>query len=249
MKAIVNGLATEYEDSGAGPAILFLHGWKADLHTFDGVIPLIKPGHRIIRLDMPGFGGTEVPRTAWEVRDYAVFVSDFLKKIGVASYTIVGHSFGCRVAIKGTATGVLSPNKLILIGAAGISHSKSARNRLITAITKAGKAALAVVPVPRLKAALRKRVYEAVKSDYLTVGPLKDTYVKIVGEDLSKSAPLIRVPTLLIYGSTDEQTTVSEAKVYEKLIMGSKLTVHEGRGHFVHEEAPAEIAQDINDFI
>jgi len=249
MKTILDGLAVEYEDSGQGPAILFLHGWKTDLHTFDSLALLIAQGRRVLKLDLPGFGGTETPSTPWNVGDYASFVANFLKKVGAIDYSIIGHSFGCRIAIKGVATGKLSPRRLVLIGAAGIAHSRSARNRLFTIVTKIGKTALSVIPAPGLKAVLRKRVYEKARSDYLTAGALRETYVKIVGEDLSKAATLIDVPTLLIYGSEDDQTPIREAKAYERLIKGSRLMSLEGRGHFVHQEEPEKVAQLINDFI
>lgn len=249
MKIIVDGMAAEYQDSGTGKALLLLHGWKADFHTFDRLMPLISAGHRVVRLDLPGFGGTEAPKRPWSVSDYAEFVAAFLKKLGISSYAIVGHSFGCRVAIKGTATGTLMPDRLVLIGAAGIAHSKSLRNRIFTIVTKIGKAVLSIVPAPRFKAALRARVYERARSDYLTAGALKETYVRIVGENLAPSAALIAVPTLLVYGSEDNQTPIGEAQEYERLIKGSKLVTLPGRSHFVHEEEPAQVAELINNFV
>ena len=62
MKIIVKNLAIEYRDEGTGPVALFLHGWKDNLHTFDPLMPFLSDKLRIIRLDLPGFGESEISK-------------------------------------------------------------------------------------------------------------------------------------------------------------------------------------------
>ncbi len=113
MKVIVDNIAIESVDSGEGPVILMLHGWKDSLNTFDKLVPLL-PGYRVIRLDMPGFGASDAPRNAWGVGEYVDFVKAFIEKLNISPEIIVGHSFGGRIAIKGVGTGVLKPKMLVL---------------------------------------------------------------------------------------------------------------------------------------
>jgi pimeloyl-ACP methyl ester carboxylesterase len=86
--------------------VLLLHGWGANLQTFDGLARPLAPTFRVVRLDLPGFGGTEQPPSDWHIADYAQFVSAFLQKLGVSQPAcIIAHSFGGRVTIKGRGAG------------------------------------------------------------------------------------------------------------------------------------------------
>ena len=120
MKVIVNNLAIEYEDEGSGPVLLFLHGWQDSLHTFDAISDDLKKNYRIIRLDLPGFGKSDLPKTVWSISDYVSFVNDFIKKINLSVYALVGHSFGGRIILKGSGQRKIESEKNILISSAGI---------------------------------------------------------------------------------------------------------------------------------
>ena len=73
MKLIVYNLATEYTIEGAGGTALFLHGWQDNLHTWDSLASLLAPMYRVVRLDLPGFGKTELPRETWNLYNYIQF--------------------------------------------------------------------------------------------------------------------------------------------------------------------------------
>ncbi|MEN9561613.1 MAG: hypothetical protein RIQ56_886, partial [Candidatus Parcubacteria bacterium] len=146
MKIIIEGLATEYLDEGEGPVVLMLHGWKDDMHTFDQIVPPLLSHYRVVRLDLPGFGGTEIPKRTWQVSDYARFVDAFVQKLRIDVDVLIGHSFGGRVSIKGVGTGLLKPKKLVLIASAGIARKRKLRNKLLTLGAKIGKVVTAVPP-------------------------------------------------------------------------------------------------------
>ena len=122
MKIIVQNLATEYLDEGTGEVVLFLHGWQDNLHTFDSLVSLLPPTLRIIRLDLPGFGKSEVPKETWDLNNYVQFVKDFIQKLDIKVYAFIGHSFGGRIVIKGEATKNLQAQKIILIGSGITLH-------------------------------------------------------------------------------------------------------------------------------
>ncbi len=124
MKAIVEGLATEYTDEGHGQVVLMLHGWGDNLHTFDPLLQFILK-YRVVRLDLPGFGNSEKPQDVWGVQEYANFVRAFCAKLDIVPEAILGHSFGGRIILKGVGTGVLSPQKIILIASAGIAKRRA----------------------------------------------------------------------------------------------------------------------------
>ncbi|MCE9541285.1 alpha/beta hydrolase [Candidatus Kaiserbacteria bacterium] len=247
MKVIVNGVATEYADDGTGPVILMLHGWKDSLHSFDPLIPVLTQAYRVVRLDMPGFGGTEMPPKNWVLGDYVDFVGGFISKLKLDVHTLAGHSFGGRVAIKGVADGMFTPAKLVLIASAGVAERNTLRNKSLKVLAKVGK--LATLPLPKsVKNKLRNRLYKNIQSDYTNAGTLKDTFVNVISENLSGAAKEVTVPALLIWGSADTETTLEEGVRLGGLIKNSRLELIQAAGHFVHREHPDTVARLIGDF-
>ncbi len=249
MPLILNNLAVEYQDQGTGPAILLLHGWKDSLHTFDKPIPFLTKHWRIIRVDLPGFGGSEVPRESWNVGDYVQFVKDFCDKLNIQPEVIIGHSLGGRIAIKGVATRKLAPKKLILIASAGVAETRTFRNYVFYLLAKIGKVVSFIPPFVFWRTQLRKKLYLAAKSDYADSGVLKNTFLNIIREDLSAYASQISIPTLLVWGVEDTATPLAEGKRLVQLIKNSQLVVLDGAGHFVHQEKPDRVFEMINTFI
>jgi len=251
MKLIVDNLAVEYEDQGShdGVAMLLLHGWKNDLHTFDSIVPQLSSSYRTVRLDLPGFGGSETPAADWKIDDYVDFVNAFAKKLGIHCDILVGHSFGGRIVIKSLARKVLRPRKIVLIASAGIAKRKSLRNGVVALAAKVGKA---VAAIPLLSSALRnlrRTLYRKIGSDYETAGVLKRIFLNVIREDLSESARAISVPALLIWGDRDTETPVSDGKRLAQLIPNSRLEVIAGAGHFVHREKSEEVVRIIKNFV
>lgn len=249
MKTVVQNLVVEYENEGAGPVILMLHGWKDTLHTFDGIASPLMKTHRVLRLDMPGFGGSEMPKGTWDISAYVDFVEKFIGKLHLDVDTIIGHSFGGRITIKGVGTGVLKPRHVVLVSAAGLAKRKTIRNTLLAALSKIGRIATAIPPFSFRRQELRRKLYKAIGSDYFNAGVLKDTFVKVVSEDLSEYAKKISVPTLIVWGSSDDTTPIEQADRIHSLVRGSVLKVIDGGGHFVHCQKPTETADEIKKFI
>lgn len=251
MKIILNNLAVEYRDEGNGPVVLLLHGWKDDLHTYNELIPALGSGFRTVRLDFPGFGGSESPKHAWSTRDYARFVADFCSKLGIRPDVIVGHSFGGRVLLRGLTDGLFTLQKVILIASAGLAKYKTFHAHFFLFAAKIGKVILFFLP-KRLKQHFRRRLYGAAGSgDYMNIhnGVLKETFIKAIREDLSGCACAVSIPTLLIWGNRDVTTPVWEGERLHNLISGSRLEVIPGAGHFVHQEKATEVAKLIRMFL
>lgn len=248
MKCIVRGLAVEYEDRGSGKLIVMLHGWKDDLHTFDGVASALGEDFRIVRLDLPGFGGSEAPKGDWILDDYVEFVKDFLGKLSISPDTLIGHSFGGRITIKGIATNKFSAKKVILISSAGVARRKTIKNLMLTVLAKIGRVVTAIPPISFWRQEIRRGLYRNIGSDYFQAGALGGTFLNIIKEDLSSSAKNITIPTLIIWGREDETTLLSEGERLHQLISGSNLQVIKGAGHFVHKERPEEVSELIRKF-
>jgi pimeloyl-ACP methyl ester carboxylesterase len=84
--------------AGAGLPIVLLHGFGASLHWWHRVVPLLARRHRVIRIDLLGFGGSEKPKSGYSMEDQGRLVALALGKLHVRGAVVVGHSMGFSVA-------------------------------------------------------------------------------------------------------------------------------------------------------
>ena len=249
MKIIVDNLATEYKDEGAGKVLLFLHGWKDSLESFDQIIPSLASEYRVIRLDLPGFGKTALPKETWDLDNYINFVNSFIIKLNISPYALIGHSFGGRIIIKGVSDEKLKSEKIVLIGSAGIAKRKTLKNYFFTVIAKIGKLVTYIPPFYFYRNIFKKKLYSFVGSDYFNTGALKNTFLKVIKEDLSEYAKKINTPTILIWGIDDTETPVTDGERLSGMIKGSRIEKIENAGHFVHKQKSTEVAKLIKEFL
>jgi pimeloyl-ACP methyl ester carboxylesterase len=249
MQVIVNGLMTNYERKGSGKAVVLLHGWGDDLTTFRQLSAMLAGAFDVIAVDLPGFGKTETPKNDWKLDDFALFTADFLRKIGIKeTYAVIGHSNGGAVAIRGVASGKLSPDRLVLLASSGIRGEYKGRNKALRLITKTGK--LLTAPLPkRAKKRLQRTVYSTVGSDMLVAENMQETFKLVVTDDVQNDAATIEVPTLLIYGSNDTATPQRYGERFATLIPKSKLEIIKGAGHFVHHQHADDVGQLVTEFL
>lgn len=248
MQLIVDGLATNYSRQGHGQLVLILPGWGDDSRGWSAFAKKLARDYDVVVLDLPGFGGTQDPPTAWDLSDYARFVQSFLSKAQLEPFAIIGHSNGGGIAIRGTARGWLQPKRLVLLASAGIRGEDETRNRALRRITKTGK--LLTTPLPnKLKRRLRGKVYQAIGSDMLVAEKLQTTFKRVVTDDVQRDASLITVPTLLVYGEEDRATPLRYGQTFSRAIAGSSLQVVPAAGHFLHIDQPAVVSDYVTEFL
>jgi len=95
----VDGVHVHYREAGTGPAVVLIHGYGASLDSWAGVIPELSASHRVIAVDLKGFGWTSRPDGDYSPAGEAQLVWGVLDKLGVADVAIVGHSWGTSVAL------------------------------------------------------------------------------------------------------------------------------------------------------
>lgn len=251
MQIMVNNQLVTYRDEGKGRVVVLLHGWGAHSASFDEVTGYLSKQFRVIRFDFPGFGGSPKPADDWGVGEYAQLTAGVLKKLGIdAVYAFGGHSFGGRVIIKGVATGMLSAEKLLLIDAAGVRPSTSAKKHLLKMIAKTGKAVTALPGLRALQPALRRRLYKAAgTTDYLEAEAMQKIFLNTINEDLLPLVHKLTQPTLLIWGEHDRETPVGDAyKILNDLSAGELVVVPDA-GHFVYIDQPKAVQKAIEAFL
>ncbi|HEV2060446.1 MAG TPA: alpha/beta fold hydrolase, partial [Solirubrobacteraceae bacterium] len=127
----VRGRPVNVLDIGEGPVVVFLHGLSGCWQNWLESIPPLAGDHRVIAIDLPGFGESPMPAEPISVSGYARTVVDLLDELGVPEATIVGNSMGgfvgCEIAIRFPAR----VQRLVLVAPAGLSlrHMRHERRR------------------------------------------------------------------------------------------------------------------------
>ena len=133
---------------------------------------------------------------------------------------LVGHSFGGRVAIRLAARRLEQIRGLVLMGVPGLPEPGLSRRALRrSAIRLLRKFLRSIAPLtgPR---PLDWHTRRFGSKDYLAAGPLRSILVRVVGEDLTESAKAIACPTLLLWGTDDQEAPTWLALKYRELVDG-----------------------------
>lgn len=221
--------------------LVFLHGWGADKNSFLWTKDYFSD-YCLIFVDFPGFGDSPEPAEPYSVFDYVCKLKDLLDEFEIESLTLIAHSFGGRVAIK---FAFLFQNeyekfKLCLVDAAGI---KPRRN--IKYFFKVYKYKLHRRLFPN-----SKKLSKYGSKDFVLLSPvMKQTFIRVVNEDLSSYAKFIKADTLIIWGDRDTETKPYMARKLNKLIANSKLNFIEGAGHFSFLDNPQEFVILLDTFL
>lgn len=251
MQVIVNDLVVSYSRSGEGPITVLLHGWADSANTFSKLLPLLEPYFTVVSIDLAGFGGSQAPKKAWGLNNYAEHVRDILQKISIMPNDItvlLGHSNGGAIAITAIANNYIRPKKLVLLASAGVRTGKTSKKIALIAAAKAGKIATLILP-KRQRAKLRKKFYGAVGSDLLVAEHMQESFKKIVKQDVLHLAERLHLPTLLVYGELDTATPVTYGQILQNTIAGSELRVVQNADHFLHQNHADQVAAYIRSFM
>jgi pimeloyl-ACP methyl ester carboxylesterase len=245
MNVVVDGLMTSYQKTGSGPLLVMLHGWGANSTSFLKLADNLKDNYQILAPDLPGFGGTQTPDKPWGIKDYSEFIENWMSKLNVKPLAIIGHSFGGSIAAELAVR--KGAEKLVLLASAGVRGERPIKRKLLIGAAKAGKLPLYLLPTKR-RNAIKRKLYSSIGSDAMLLPHMEQTYRKIINEDIRPVAANIKLPTLLIYGSSDQSTPASDGRELHRLIKGSELKILNAE-HFLHQEEAKQVGELIRQFL
>ena len=234
----VKDLNINYIQYGEGEDIILLHGWGQNIKMMDPVGQNLEDKFRITILDLPGFGSSETPKFAYTINDYTELLHDFLESLNIKKPTLIGHSFGGRIAINYSA--IYPVNKLVLFGSPFIVREKKGLKVKILKSLK--KIKILDGFAEKVKKHIGSEDYKAAN------GIMREILVQTVNTDLSESAKKINVPTLLIWGENDEAVPIDEAKLLENTISESALIVLPGT-HYCYLENLGRVISILEHFL
>lgn len=103
-------------DAGEGAPIVLLHCYACSLQWWDPLIPLLNENHRVIAIDLIGFGGSQKPAQGYSIPEQTAAVAEALNQLGVEGAVVVGHSMGGTIAVDLAATSSQLVDRVAVIG-------------------------------------------------------------------------------------------------------------------------------------
>jgi pimeloyl-ACP methyl ester carboxylesterase len=210
------------EKSGDDPRVLALHGWG---RTRADWAPVLKDVPALA-VDLPGFGASPEPPAAWGSREYAEQLAPLLADGG---WTLLGHSFGGRVAVQLAAGWPEAVERVVLTGVPLLRRTTSGKAPVGFRAAK-WLHAKGLLSDERMEAERRKRG----SADYRAAhGVMRDTLVRLVNEDYRALLPDVKAPVSMVWGAQDTAAPLAVAKEAVTLFPSATLVVSESSGHLL----------------
>lgn len=248
----IRGLRLHYTDNGTGPrTIIMMHGWGCNHTTLASVErTALEAGWRVVNVDFPGFGQSQEPSEVWGVEEYTQVIEQLVERLGLEHPSLLGHSFGGRVGIL-YASRHDDVDKLILVDAAGIKPKRTfAYYRKVYTFKAMKWLMYLALGKKEAEKRLDARRSKAGSSDYAQASPMMRRILsKAVNEDLTARLSLIKAPTLLVWGTEDTATPLSDARKMESLIPDAGLVAFDGCGHYSFLDNPVGFKAVLKSFL
>lgn len=260
----LNGLRLYYYAAGsrgAGEPIVLLHGFPTSSHLWSDVVPLLPSGHRVVVLDLLGFGRSDRPRSAaLDIRGHADRVVAVMDALGINFACLVGHDVGGGIA---QSVAVRHPHRVSKLGLVNTVAFDAWPSREV-------KIARATLPLTRhmppswIVSLMRRdllRGYQdheqGMRDIDLFLRPFtedsgRDTLVRHLTalrcDDTAALAPRLRditAPTAIIWGERDPFLPATLAARLQSAIPSSTVDIVPEARHFVPMESAHAVAAAI----
>jgi pimeloyl-ACP methyl ester carboxylesterase len=252
---------------GAGEPIVLIHGFPGSSHLWRDVVPFLPAGHRIVVLDLLGFGRSDRPLPSGPAADlsadgHADRLLAFLDDLRIDQGCVVGHGMGGAVAQSLAIRHPARVSRLALLdstafdlwprGAAALARGVAATPlaRLLGAGLLAGLASPSLLDGFTNREDGRRTLDQFLRAftTRLGVAPLvaqlramHDPAVAALGARLGE----LRIPTSILWGELDPWLPVRLGERLRDAIPGATLEVIAGARHFTPEDAPERIARAV----
>lgn len=270
----IHGYRRAFRIAGSGPALLLIHGIGDNSTAWEPVHAQLARRFTVIAPDLLGHGQSDKPRADYSVAAYANGMRDLLSVLDIEKVTVVGHSLGGGVAMQFAYQFPQLVDRLILVGAGGVT--KDVNIALRFAALPAGGEALALLRLPLVLPALQAigHLLGAVVGS-TGVGRDIPNALRILADlpEPTASAAFTRtlravvdwrgqvvtmldrcyltesVPVQLIWGEQDVVIPVSHAHMAHAAMPGSRLEIFPKSGHFPFHDDPDRFIDLVEEFI
>lgn len=249
------------QDRAGRPTVVLIHGFASALETWTGVVPALSASHRVIALDLKGFGWTDRPEGDYSPEAQARIVLRLLEQRGVSRAALVAHSWGSSVALAAALHAPERVTRLALydawvyeeqlptffhwsrasgVGEAlfGLYYKQRADERIALAFYD--------------KSYVTEALVEDVDAALDRPGTVAAALAAVRGQRYSEIEPRYRTvdkPTLLLWGREDIVTPLRYGERLSRDLPNAKLVTYPRCGHFPMIEALSASNRDLAAFL
>lgn len=262
-------IALYAKETGSGPPLVLLHGLGASTFTWRRIVPALARNHRVIALDLKGFGRSDKPRNArYSAADQAALVAAFLRKRDLHHVTLIGHSFGGTVALLTALRLKREPDRiarLVIIDAPALKQNFGDAAELARAPAVPEAVLLATPPELMARVLLRyvsrpgRKIPEA--DIYGYAKPFYDlgsrhafiaTVQAILKDNRRRMGAryrAIRQPTLLIWCKRDRIVPLATGRRLARRLPNAELAILKRCNHLPQDEVPRALLGKLRSFL
>lgn len=255
------GARVRYVDRGKGPVVVMLHGFASSLETWDGVLPQLARTHRVVALDLKGFGWTDRPPGDYSPRAQANLVFDLMNQLGVRNATVVAHSWGASVALAMALAQPTRVDKLALYDAWVYEEQLPSTFHYARA-EGVGEALFGAFYAERPD----EKISQAFYDERFVTEELVEDVERALDRPGTTAAALaaargqrfdaiekryrdVKQPTLLLWGREDRVSTLAVGERMSRDLPNARLVVFPRCGHFPMIEARAASTRELSTFL
>ncbi|MQA85880.1 MAG: alpha/beta fold hydrolase [Streptosporangiales bacterium] len=232
-----DGFRIRYLEAGEGEPLVCLHG-AAGLRVSRGH-EILAERHRVIALEVPGFGESPENDRSASMRDLAATMTEAVTALGIHRFDLLGNSFGGRLALWMT---VLQPERirtLVLVAPAAIlpEDRGQAGPPMDPNVLSAHPERLP--PRPPLDPAIVEKQLALVRR---LAGPPRDP-------ELEGRLPDLDVPVLVLFGTSDRVIPPEMGRHYREMLPNCQYVLVYDAGHLLDADRPEAFAAVVEDFV
>jgi pimeloyl-ACP methyl ester carboxylesterase len=270
----IHGYRRAFRVAGSGPAILLIHGIGDNSTTWETVQTRLAQRFTVIAPDLLGHGQSDKPRADYSVAAYANGMRDLLSVLDIERVTVVGHSLGGGVAMQFAYQFPQMVERLVLVGAGGVTRDVNIALRL--AALPLGTEALALLRIPLVLPALQLagrlggallgstglghdlpnvlRILndlpepKASSAFARTLRAVVDWRGQVVTM-LDRCYLTEAIPVQLVWGTHDAVIPAAHGELAHAAMPGSRLELFDHSGHFPFHDDPDRFVKLIEEFI
>lgn len=259
MKATANGIATRYELKGPAnaPVVALSHSLAANLHLWDAQAAALRDRYRVLRYDIRGHGGSEVPPAPYTLEQMADDLHGLLQTLGIAQTHFVGLSMGGLIGMTLALKYPSAVRSLVLADTTacyGLERKPMWDDRIRVAESQGLEGVLDRTMEAWFTApfrAARPDVIARIRAMLAPTDPVGYVgAIQAIGYgDLREEIRAIRCPTLVLIGEEDRGTDITMARTMHERIAGSELRVIPKAAHCSCVEAADEFNRALLEFL
>ncbi|RJP60809.1 MAG: alpha/beta hydrolase [Candidatus Auribacter fodinae] len=266
----IDGVSVCYVDNGRQgvPVLIFLHGLSLSIHNFRYNYPYFCDDYRVIAVDFPGFGKSDMPDHSYDISYFTSFVMRFMDVLGIDRASFIGNSLGSHVALQ---IGFEYPDKvdvLVIESATGIRQRYGFLEDMMLDM---------YISENRFLHQSERKMREHIEWSWNKIVPAADELVRhrvlyrrqyygteryfennrafvkglnhVIKDSIRNKVHTVSVPTLIVWGEKDKVTHPNDARFLHAQIQGSELAFIPDAGHLAHIEEPEAFNRLVSQYL